>query len=116
MAVLGLKQPPPLLGTGGTMLPCPHPVLASAALCHAAFFQGAGTDESVLIEIMTTRNNQEIAAINEAYQEGMAQEGCGEHPHPGHGPCLTLYKALSRTRGTIFVPGLGPWFGAVKVY
>lgn len=53
------------------MLSCPHSVLASTALCHASFFQGAGTDESVLIEIMATRNNQEIAAINEAYQEGM---------------------------------------------
>ncbi|KFQ87660.1 Annexin A6, partial [Phoenicopterus ruber ruber] len=31
--------------------------------------EGAGTDESVLIEIMATRNNQEIAAINKAYQE-----------------------------------------------
>ncbi|XP_009570417.1 PREDICTED: annexin A6 [Fulmarus glacialis] len=31
--------------------------------------EGAGTDESILIEIMATRNNQEIAAINEAYQE-----------------------------------------------
>nr|XP_009940951.1 PREDICTED: annexin A6 [Opisthocomus hoazin] len=31
--------------------------------------EGAGTDESVLIEIMATRNNKEIAAINEAYQE-----------------------------------------------
>lgn len=31
--------------------------------------EGAGTDESTLIEIMATRNNQEIAAINEAYQQ-----------------------------------------------
>ncbi|KFO96383.1 Annexin A6, partial [Calypte anna] len=31
--------------------------------------EGAGTDESILIEIMATRNNQEIKAINEAYQE-----------------------------------------------
>ncbi|NXN28010.1 ANXA6 protein, partial [Nycticryphes semicollaris] len=31
--------------------------------------EGAGTDESVLIEIMATRNNHEIAAINDAYQE-----------------------------------------------
>lgn len=44
---------------------------------HASLFQGAGTDESVLIEIMATRNNQEIRAINEAYQEGRAQEGLG---------------------------------------
>lgn len=41
--------------------------------------QGAGTDESVLIEIMATRNNQEIAAINEAYQQGMARGEHGEH-------------------------------------
>ncbi|NXK55838.1 ANXA6 protein, partial [Chauna torquata] len=31
--------------------------------------EGAGTDESILIEIMATRNNREIAAINEAYQQ-----------------------------------------------
>ncbi|XP_053152992.1 annexin A6 isoform X3 [Hemicordylus capensis] len=31
--------------------------------------QGAGTDESVLIEILATRNNQEIQAINAAYNE-----------------------------------------------
>ncbi|NXI47559.1 ANXA6 protein, partial [Galbula dea] len=31
--------------------------------------EGAGTDEKVLIEIMATRNNQEIKAINDAYQE-----------------------------------------------
>ncbi|XP_074866268.1 annexin A6 isoform X1 [Carettochelys insculpta] len=30
--------------------------------------EGAGTDESILIEILTTRNNREIQAINEAYR------------------------------------------------
>uniref|UniRef100_A0A674IBX3 Annexin n=1 Tax=Terrapene triunguis TaxID=2587831 RepID=A0A674IBX3_9SAUR len=31
-------------------------------------FQGAGTDENILIEILATRNNREIQAINEAYK------------------------------------------------
>ncbi|XP_049633968.1 annexin A6 [Suncus etruscus] len=31
--------------------------------------EGAGTDEKTLIEILTTRNNEEIRAINEAYKE-----------------------------------------------
>ncbi|XP_026552412.1 annexin A6 isoform X3 [Pseudonaja textilis] len=31
--------------------------------------EGAGTDESTLIEILATRNNQEIQAINAAYKE-----------------------------------------------
>lgn len=34
------------------------------------YLQGAGTDEKVLIEILATRNNQELQAINQAYQEG----------------------------------------------
>lgn len=33
-------------------------------------FQGAGTDEKTLIEILATRTNAEIRAINEAFKEG----------------------------------------------
>ena len=34
------------------------------------FFQGLGTDESVLIEVLCTRTNEEIRAIREAYKKG----------------------------------------------
>ena len=34
------------------------------------FFQGAGTDESTLIEIMCSRTNDEIEEIKEKYKEG----------------------------------------------
>lgn len=97
---------------------CPHPALAPTAPHHhhTGLFQGAGTDESVLIEIMATRNNQEIAAINEAYQEGTAQGGHRECLGPGHRLCLTLYKVFFRAQGTTAIPGLGPWLGAVNVY
>lgn len=47
---------------GGQCVPRPQPT------CSAS--QGAGTDEKTLIEILTTRNNEEIRAINEAYKEG----------------------------------------------
>lgn len=78
---------------------------------HATLFQGAGTDESVLIEIMATRNNQEIRAINEAYQEGRARRDRGA---PRLWAQITLYKALLQPRQS-FVSGLGPWPGVVKV-
>lgn len=32
--------------------------------------QGAGTDEHALIEILVTRSNEEILAMNDAYLEG----------------------------------------------
>ncbi|XP_032996203.1 annexin A6 isoform X2 [Lacerta agilis] len=35
--------------------------------------EGAGTDESVLIEILATRNNQEIQAINAAYKDAYSK-------------------------------------------
>lgn len=33
-------------------------------------WQGAGTDEHSLIEILATRSNEEILAMNAAYQDG----------------------------------------------
>lgn len=81
---------------------CAHPALALTAPHHAALFQGAGTDEKVLIEIMATRNNQEIKAINEAYEEGTGQEAQGQHPGPGHGPNLMLYQDPFQSLGYNF--------------
>lgn len=34
-------------------------------------FQGLGTDESTLIEVLATRTNREIADIKNAYKEGL---------------------------------------------
>lgn len=34
------------------------------------FSQGAGTDESTLVEIMCSRSNEEIDELKEKYQEG----------------------------------------------
>lgn len=42
-------------------------------LCFKVFVrlhQGAGTDEHALIEILVTRSNEEIHAMNAAYQNG----------------------------------------------
>lgn len=48
-------------------------VLRDSTIVNLSFawtFQGAGTDEKTLIEILATRTNAEIRAINEAYKEG----------------------------------------------
>lgn len=45
-------------------------VSTTVDLSFAWTFQGAGTDEKTLIEILATRTNAEIRAINEAYKEG----------------------------------------------
>lgn len=36
----------------------------------AVLFQGAGTDESVLIELLCARTNNEIKAVKTAYETG----------------------------------------------
>ena len=35
------------------------------------YFQGLGTDEDTLIEILASRNNMEIEGIKAAYKKGM---------------------------------------------
>lgn len=39
-------------------------------LVYVCFFQGAGTDEACLIEILSSRSNAEIQDINRIYKAG----------------------------------------------
>ncbi|XP_012590083.1 PREDICTED: annexin A6-like [Condylura cristata] len=58
----------------------PGLVAAPSCACAPAAprdLQGAGTDEQTLIEILATRSNAEIQAINEAYKEGEWGRGQG---------------------------------------
>lgn len=41
---------------------------------HTSFFQGLGTDEDTLIEILASRNNREILDIKKVYKEGESQQ------------------------------------------
>ena len=41
----------------------------SVYLC---ILQGAGTDETVLVEIMTSRTNEELDEIKEIYEKGIS--------------------------------------------
>ena len=42
-------------------------------------FQGLGTDEDTLIEIMASRNNKEIVEIKKVYKEGVCQQAFSSH-------------------------------------
>jgi hypothetical protein len=41
-----------------------------SVIAFISFFQGAGTDESVLIEILCSRSNDDVNAIKAAYKTG----------------------------------------------
>lgn len=54
------------------------------------FFQGAGTDEACLIEILCSRSNAEIVEINRIYKAGKFQNSI-------FFPNSKLYKVYSPT-------------------
>lgn len=58
--------------------------------------QGAGTDEHALIEILVTRSNEEIQAMNAAYQAGEFETKPGlwstSSFYEGHYMLLTTYS------------------------
>lgn len=42
-------------------------------------FQGLGTDEDTLIEVMASRNNREIMEIKKVYKEGACQQALSNY-------------------------------------
>lgn len=42
-------------------------------------FQGLGTDEDTLIEVMASRNNREIVEIKKVYKEGSCRQALSNH-------------------------------------
>lgn len=63
----------------------------------AAFRQGFGTHEDILVEILATRSNQEIREIKRVFNEGLARFNAATHCklNPGAGWALSSWKALT---------------------
>ncbi|EHH26947.1 hypothetical protein EGK_17037 [Macaca mulatta] len=66
--ILGLMMPPAHYDAK-QLKKAMEVVRTMAEIIFVLTFQGAGTDEKALIEILATRTNAEIRAINEAYKE-----------------------------------------------
>lgn len=57
---------------------CVYFLLADNTLM-SLLFQGAGTDEGTLVEIICTKNNDEIQILKETYKEGKVPLSVSAH-------------------------------------